>query len=80
MSLTATVLIALVIGGNTTVFSIAHGVLAKPSVGVHAPRLATVSWVAENGDIETHRPTRSTRTSSSTAPLFNRSLHSTLRA
>ena len=56
VSLTATILIALVIGGNTTVFSIAHGVLAKPSVGVHAPRLATVSWVAENGDIETHQP------------------------
>jgi predicted permease len=56
VSLTATILIALVIGGNTTVFSIAHGVLAKPSPGVHAPRLATVSWVAENGDIETHVP------------------------
>jgi predicted permease len=54
VSLTATILIALVIGGNTTVFSIAHGVLAKPSPGVHAPRLATVSWVAENGDIQTH--------------------------
>ena len=56
VSLTSTILIALVIGGNTTVFSIAHGVLAKPSPGVHAPRLATVSWVAENGDIETHQP------------------------
>jgi len=54
VSLTSTILIALVIGGNTTVFSIAHGVLAKPSPGVHAPRLATVSWVAENGDIQTH--------------------------
>jgi predicted permease len=56
VSLTATILIALVIGGNTTVFSIAHGVLARPSAGVHAPRLATVSWVAENGDIETNLP------------------------
>ena len=54
VSLTSTILIALVIGGNTTVFSIAHGVLAKPSPGVHAPRLATLSWVAENGDIQTH--------------------------
>jgi predicted permease len=54
VSLTATALIALVIGGNTTVFSIAHSVLSKPSVGVHAPRLTTVSWVAENGDINTH--------------------------
>jgi predicted permease len=58
VSLTATVLIALVIGGNTTVFSIAHSVLTKPSPGVHAPRLATVSWVAENGDIETEADRR----------------------
>ena len=80
VSLTATVLIALVIGGNTTVFSIAHGVLTKPSPGVHAPRLATVSWVAENGDVETHAsPTRSTRTSWSTAPPFSRSPRSTSR-
>ena len=54
VSLTATILIALVIGGNTTVFSIAHSVLSKPSPGVHAARLTTVSWVAENGEIETH--------------------------
>ena len=54
VSLTAVILIALVIGGNTTVFSIAHSVLAKPSPGVRAARLATVSWVAENGEIETH--------------------------
>ena len=54
VSLTAVMLIALVIGGNTTVFSIAHSVLAKPSPGVRAARLATVSWVAENGEIETH--------------------------
>ena len=54
VSATAVGLIALVIGGNTTVFSIAHSVLSKPSAGVHAPNLATVSWVADNGDIETH--------------------------
>jgi predicted permease len=54
ISLTAVGLIALVIGGNATVFSIAHGVLTKPAPGVHASGLATVSWVADNGDIETH--------------------------
>ena len=54
LSATAIALIALVIGGNTTVFSIAHGVLSKPAAGVHAERLATVSWVAPTGDIETH--------------------------
>ena len=54
LSATAVILIALVIGGNTTVFSIAHGIIAKPAPGVHAPGLTTLSWVAENGDIETH--------------------------
>src|SRR5688572_14604035 len=54
ISLTAVLLIALVIGGNTTVFTIAHSVLSKPAPGVHASNLATVSWVAESGDIETH--------------------------
>ena len=47
-------LVALVIGGNATIFSMAHGILAKPSPGVHATGLMTVSWVAEDGFIETH--------------------------
>ena len=54
VSATAVILIALVIGGNTTVFSIAHGIIAKPAPGVHAAGLTTLSWVADNGDIETH--------------------------
>ena len=54
VSATAVILIALVIGGNTTVFSIAHGIIAKPAPGVHATGLTTLSWVAEHGDIETH--------------------------
>jgi predicted permease len=54
VSATAVILIALVIGGNTTVFSIAHGIISKPALGVHATGLTTLSWVAENGDIETH--------------------------
>ena len=54
VSATAVILIALVIGGNTTVFSIAHGIISKPAPGVHAIGLTTLSWVAENGDIETH--------------------------
>ena len=54
VSATAVILIALVIGGNTTVFSIAHGIITKPAPGVHATGLTTLSWVAENGDIETH--------------------------
>ena len=54
VSATAVILIALVIGGNTTVFSIAHGIMAKPAPGVHAAGLTTLSWVAEDGDIQTH--------------------------
>ena len=54
LSGTAVLLVALVIGGNATVFSMAHGILAKPSPGVHAVGLLTVSWVAEDGFIETH--------------------------
>jgi predicted permease len=54
VSATAVILIALVIGGNTTVFSIAHSILSKPSPGIHATGLMTVSWVDERGDIETH--------------------------
>ncbi len=52
VSATAVVLIALVIGGNTTVFSIAHGILRKPTPGVHADDLATVSWVPADGNVQ----------------------------
>jgi hypothetical protein len=54
VSATAVMLIALVVGGNTTVFSIAHGIISKAAPGVHATGLTTFSWVAEDGDIETH--------------------------
>jgi predicted permease len=54
ISATAIVLIALVIGGNTTVFSIAHGILRKPTPGVHASNLTTVSWVTAEGDVQAH--------------------------
>jgi len=47
LSATAIVLIALVIGGNTTVFSMVHGVLAKPAPGVSADRLVTLGWIAD---------------------------------
>lgn len=42
------VLIALVIGGNTTVFSILHGVLTKPAAGVRAANLVSID-VMVNG-------------------------------
>jgi predicted permease len=52
LSATAVLLIGLVIGGNTTVFSIAHGILAKPAPGVTAPRLVTLSWIDDKGRVE----------------------------
>jgi putative ABC transport system permease protein len=39
---TAILLIGLVIGGNTTIFSMVHGILTKPARGVHASRLVTL--------------------------------------
>ena len=50
LSLTAVVLIALVIGGNTTIFSMVHAILAKPAPGVEADRLVTLGWVT-NGEV-----------------------------
>jgi putative ABC transport system permease protein len=58
ISATAIVLIALVIGGNTTVFSIAHGILRKPTPGVHADDLTTVSWVTADGSVQMHNSYR----------------------
>jgi predicted permease len=58
ISATAVILVALVIGGNTTVFSIAHGILTKPASGVHAAGLVTFSWINDAGDVETHTPYR----------------------
>src|SRR4051812_38327256 len=58
VSATAIALIALVIGGNTTVFSIAHGILRKPTPGVHADGLTTVSWVTTEGSPQAHNSYR----------------------
>src|SRR6185503_19020996 len=40
---TAILLIGLVIGGNTTIFSMVYGILTKPARGVQASRLVTLS-------------------------------------
>ena len=47
LSATAALLIALVIGGNMTIFSMVHAVLAKPASGIGATRLVTVGWVTD---------------------------------
>ena len=58
LSATAVLLIALVIGGNTTVFSIAHAILDKPMPGVRAAGLTAVSWVADDGFVQSHHTYR----------------------
>ncbi len=45
LSATAVVLIALVIGGNTTIFSMGHYLVTKPAPGVEAGRLLLVGQV-----------------------------------
>ena len=49
LSAAAVLLIALVIGGNTTVFSMANGFLTKPAQGVTAKGLIAVAWSADQG-------------------------------
>src|SRR5262249_47372345 len=50
LSGSAVLLIALVIGGNTTIYSMVHGVLAKPAPGVVADRLVTLGWVTDGDE------------------------------
>jgi predicted permease len=46
------VLVAVVIGGNTTIFSIIHGVLTKPAPGVNARSPVSVTFIAPPDRIE----------------------------
>ncbi|MDP2053432.1 MAG: ABC transporter permease, partial [Acidobacteriota bacterium] len=45
LSLTAVLLVALVVGGNTTVFSVVRGVLTSPARGVLGERLVTIKHI-----------------------------------
>jgi macrolide transport system ATP-binding/permease protein len=47
ISATAVTLIAVVIGGNTTIFSMVHAVLTKPAPGIHAERLVTLASIID---------------------------------
>jgi len=51
LSATAIVLVALVIGGNTTIFSAVHGVLTKPAPGVSARGLVSIGWVNDRKEV-----------------------------
>ena len=52
LSAVAVILVAIVIGGNTTVFSIVHGVLKKPAAGVQGSGLVTLNWINDQGPVE----------------------------
>jgi predicted permease len=47
VSATAVALIALVIGGNTAIYSAVHSLLAKPAPGITAGDLVAISWTAD---------------------------------
>ena len=47
ISLSAIALIALVIGGNTTIFSIVHGLLTKPAPAITARDLVSLGWAVD---------------------------------
>jgi predicted permease len=47
---TAVFLIALVVGGNTTVYAVVHAVLSKPAPGIQATGLVTLGWIGARGD------------------------------
>ena len=51
LSLTAILLIALVIGGNTTIYSAIHGMLTKPAPGVSPIGLVSIGWMADDADL-----------------------------
>jgi predicted permease len=50
LSATAAILIALVIGGNTTVYSFVHSLITKPAPGVTGENLVTLSVVGQPAD------------------------------
>jgi predicted permease len=47
ITVTAVILIAIVIGGNTTIFSMVHGILTKPAPGITTDRLVTLGSIIE---------------------------------
>ena len=52
LSAAAIILVALVVGANITLFSVAHGVLKKPAPGVTAHDVVRLNWITEDGFAE----------------------------
>lgn len=50
ISAAAIFLIALVIGGNTTLYSVVHGLLTKPAPGIDPIGLVAITWAAPDDD------------------------------
>src|SRR5438105_4739164 len=50
-SATAVALIALVIGGNTTIYSIVHALLTKPAPGIAADGLVSLGWMVDKQQV-----------------------------
>jgi predicted permease len=48
-------LLMLVIGGNTTIFSVVHGLMTKPAPGVQADRLVSLEFRVEGGPLDYER-------------------------
>jgi predicted permease len=55
LTLTAVALLALVIGGNATIYSVVHGILRKGAPGVDARDMYTLSWTNERGEVWAER-------------------------
>ena len=51
LSATAVALIALVIGGNTTIYSIVHALLTRPAPGIAATGLVSLGWVVDKQQV-----------------------------
>lgn len=54
LSISAIALIALVIGGNTTIYSVVHGMLTNPAPGVEPGGLVSVGWIAPHESVRPH--------------------------
>jgi predicted permease len=55
LSATAVTLLMLVIGGNTTIFSVVHGLMTKPAPGVQADRLVSLEFNIEGRPLDYER-------------------------
>ena len=58
LSLVVVLLVALVIGGNATIFSAVHAILTKPAPGVESGTLMSLAWMVADRDVPAPETTR----------------------